>query len=162
MPDMIITNPTSPAEALMTQVLMDKDISELIDCENTNPDCMEPGSPAHAAVYEQVSRFKDAIWNARRKGYMTDRQAMMFTCRFIRSMKQLVLFQKDSEAKGLDAAVRAGQGTVLFVRESGEWFTKLNRSKDILCTGAYLAACSQKAKAWTFLLFTEDGDVHAD
>ena len=149
------------AEAFMQEILETQDISSLINCESLNPEMFDPGSPAHAAVYEQCSRFKDAMYAAQYKSNnMTEKQSLMFTARFIKSMRQLVREQHNSEAVGLDAHIRAGQGCILFVRESGQWFTKLN-SNDILCTGAYLAACSQKSRAWTFLLYKEDGDVHA-
>lgn len=152
----ITTTVVSPAEAFMAEVIT-KDPSELINCE----DSFEPGSEVHGAVYEQVSRFKQATEVGCKNGHMTEAQALMFTCRFIRSMRQLVVAQNNKEARGLDAHVRAGQGTVLFIRQDGKWFTKLNRSNNILCVGAYLAACSRKTSAWAFLLFTEEGDVHA-
>tara|TARA_B100001093_G_scaffold152768_1_gene145503 strand:- start:41331 stop:41801 length:471 start_codon:yes stop_codon:yes gene_type:complete len=150
------TETVSAAEAFIAQILETTDITTLIDCENLNPEKFEPGSPAHGAVYEQTSRFKDAVAAAQ----MTDKQRLMFTARFIRSMRELVKLQFNSEALGLDAHVRAGQATILFIREDGQWFTKLIESNNINCTGAYLAACSKKANAWTFLLFREDGDIH--
>lgn len=146
------------AEQLLQQLLSNAMPADLIGVD----DLLEPGSRPHAAVYEQLSRFSDAIARCKSANTMTDRQALMFECRFIRSMRQLCLAQNDPEGRGLDAHIRAGQGTILFIREDGKWFTKMNRSSNILCVGAYLAACSQKANAWTFLLFTEDGDVHAD
>ena len=148
----------STAEAFMATVLQEQDISTLINCEKH----LEPGSSSHEAVYEQVSRFKDAIKAAEKNNQMTEKQALMFTCRFIKSMRELARIQHDMEAQGLDAHVRAGTGTILFIKEDGKWFTKMNRSNDIMCVGAYLAACCKKANAWTFLLFAEEGDVHSD
>jgi len=146
------------AETLLKALLEDKPSSDLIGVD----DILEPGSRPHAACYEQISRFNDAIKASLEAGTMSEKQALMFECRFIRSMRQLCLAQHDPEARGLDAAVRAGQATILFIKENGKWFTKMNRSQAVLCTGAYLAACAAKTGAWTFLLFTEDGDVHAD
>ena len=147
---------STKAEAFMAQVLTE-DPSTLINCETH----FEPGSDVHGSVYEQVSRFKKATRASVKAGKMTEAQALMFACRFIRSMRQLVVAQNDLEARGLDAHIRAGQGTILFIQEDGKWFTKLNRSRDILCVGGYLAACSMKSLSYTFLLFTEEGDVHA-
>ena len=155
-----MTQLSTSAQQFMEELLQTEDLSTLINCENN--DKFDPGSPAHGAVYEQVSRFKQAAKSAVDNNYMTDKQYLMFACRFVRSMRQLVRLQNNSEAPGLDAHVRAGQATLLFIHQSGKWFTKLNKSNDILCTGAYLAACSRKTNCWTFLLYTEDGDIHKD
>jgi len=149
---------STSAQELLQQLLSNAMPADLIGVD----ELLEPGSRPHAAVYEQLSRFSDAVARCRKEGTMSERQALMFECRFIRSMRQLCLAQNDKDARGLDAHIRAGQGTILFIKENGKWFTKLNRSNNILCVGAYLAACSQKTNAWTFLLFTEDGDVHAE
>jgi len=159
---MLATNAAHPAlnsaEGLVKELLASTCPSDLIGVDQI----LEPGGSPHAACYEQISRFRWAMKSCRKADTMTEKQALMFECRFIRSMRQLCLAQSDPEARGLDAAVRAGQATILFIKEDGKWFTKMNRSRAVLCTGAYLAACSAKANAWTFLLFTEDGDVHAD
>lgn len=146
------------AETLLTQLMNNTMPADLIGIDSL----AEPGSALHDAAYEQLSRFSDAIKAAKKNGHMTERQALMFECRFIRSMRQLLLAQNNPEARGFDAHIRAGQGTILCVREDGKWFTKLNRSNNILCVGAYLAAVAKRANCWTFLVFTEDGDVHAD
>ena len=148
------------AEELLKALLSDTMSSTLIGVDDIEG--FEPGGSLSDAVYEQIGRFNSALKGVRRNNTMTEKQALMFECRFIRSMRQLCLSQHNLEAPGLDAHVRAGQATILFIREDGKWFTKLNRSNDILCTGAYLAACSRKTNAYTFLLFTEDGDIHKD
>lgn len=148
------------AEALLMELLNGTTMSSTLIGVDEMPG-FEPGGTLSDAVYEQLGRFNSAMKAARSAGTMTEKQALMFECRLIRSMRQLCLAQNNLEARGLDAHVRSGQGTILFVRENGTWFTKMNRSSDILCVGAYLAACSRKTSAWTFLLFTEEGDTHA-
>lgn len=151
---------TYNSEELLAEIINNVPYSALIGIDNMPQ--FEPGSAAHDAVFETIGRFNTAMKRIRSAETMTPKQKLMFECRFVRSLRQLCLLQHNHEAVGLDAHVRAGQATILFVREDGKWFTKLNRSSDILCTGAYLAACSRKTSAYTFLLFTEDGDIHKD
>lgn len=148
------------AESLMQALLNNTMSSTLIGVDDIPG--FEPGGRLSDAVYEQIGRLNSAMKTVRKAGTMSERQMLMFECRFIRSMRQLCLAQNDHNTRGLDAHIRAGQGTILFIRENGKWFTKQNRSNNILCVGAYLAACSMKSNAYTFFLFREDGDVHHD
>ena len=151
------TTTSDAAQSFVQELLETEDISTLIKPETR----FEPGTEVHGAVYEQCSRFKQATKLARQHDCMTEKQMIMLTCRFIKSTRQLIKNQSNLDAIGFDAHIRAGQATILFIKTDGKWFTKQNRSSDILCVGAYLAACSKKANAWTFLLYTEEGDTHA-
>ena len=146
------------AEQLLEQVLDNSYLDDLIGVD----ELLEPGSGAHGAVYEQISRFHKSIRLCDKNNKMSAKQILMFKCRFVRSMRQLCLSQVDKNAIGLDAHIRAGQATILFIRQDGKWYTKLNRTSNILCVGAYLAACSKRSNAYTYLLYTEDGDQHKD
>lgn len=154
----MITTTSQEAQDFIKDLLETEDITTLIKPESR----LEPGTEVHGSVYEQCSRFKQATKWSQQAGCMTEKQLIMFTCRFIKSMRQLIKTQNNLDAIGLDAHIRAGQATMLFIKTDGKWFTKQNRSTDILCIGAYLAACCQKSNAWTFLLYTEEGDVHHD